>query len=419
MLESCLRQIEQALQWPEASEWRNSHFEALSKKIFEKTEVRLSPVTLKRLWGKVAYHSSPSTTTLDVLARFLGYENWISYQQDFTVASEPKQPPSSQTEAAFLSFRPTPWMTVLALGLILSLLTGLALTSLPVMEKNQRVQFDFAPIAKGLPNTVGFQYDVSQTRADSVFIQQSWDPRLRHQVDKDHQFFACTYYYPGSFQAKLMLNDQIAVEKDLYIQSNGWLGTIEKDPVPVYLDSTDILPDGVLEILPKHLEQAGFDLTESIPATNLHLVQDFGEIPGTNFHLQTRFKHTLGMGESICQQVRLSIICTKTPYIIPFSIKGCVGELNMLLPRKRIEGQVHDLSGFGVNFSEWVQLDVQVEGGKAQLLVNEKVVYQDTLSMDPGKVVGVRYQFHGTGAVESLLLETQDPKDTQNRFSYP
>ena len=81
LLNDCLIKIENKLEWLSSVEWRHSHFELLSDRIFFETKVRLSAVTLKRLWGKVSYHSFPSITTLDVLAQFIGYENWISYQQ--------------------------------------------------------------------------------------------------------------------------------------------------------------------------------------------------------------------------------------------------------------------------------------------------------------------------------------------------
>ena len=94
LLNGCLRKIENKLEWSNAGEWRHSHFELLSEKIFEETKIRLSAVTLKRVWGKVSYHSFPSISTLDALARFIGYENWISYQQ----ASEKSQQKSKHQQ---------------------------------------------------------------------------------------------------------------------------------------------------------------------------------------------------------------------------------------------------------------------------------------------------------------------------------
>src|SRR6195952_4730301 len=66
--------------WGDSNEWTNQDFVILSEKIQEKTNVALSHVTLKRVWGKVKYESLPNTHTLDTLVQFLGYENWRSFK---------------------------------------------------------------------------------------------------------------------------------------------------------------------------------------------------------------------------------------------------------------------------------------------------------------------------------------------------
>jgi len=406
LLGGCLRKIEDKLGWPDSAEWRHSHFELLSEKIFEDTNVQLSPITLKRLWGKVSYHSFPAMTTLDVLAKYLGYENWIYYQRDT------EQPPLKSNSLIAKVFQITELlhgkklifgMGAVAIFVLLSQFVSIQASG-PLEKEN--LKFTFEPVTQGIPNTVIFNYDLGGTKADSVFIQQSWDSRLRKEVDKNGNIYTATYYYPGYYKAKLILNEQIVSEKDLYIESNGWLATIEDKPVPFYLDRQDIIASNMISIEAEDLIDKGYDLQGPLPYSSFHLVKDFGNISGNNFTLSTEFKNTFGAGEAICQKSSLVILCSETPFIIPFSIMGCIGELNLYLPDKQIAGQENDLSGFGVDFREWVRFTVAVEEGVLEITVNEKVVYQDVLSEDPGKIVGIRYKFHGTGAVRSLNIQS-------------
>src|SRR5687767_14779314 len=93
----CRELIEQSLNWGSSENWTNQDFENLSEKIFDKTQVRLSVSTLKRIWGKVRYDSSPTPATLNVLARFVGLENWRSFQQTYSPAtSQPEKTDQSQ-----------------------------------------------------------------------------------------------------------------------------------------------------------------------------------------------------------------------------------------------------------------------------------------------------------------------------------
>ena len=59
----------------------NRDFELLAKSICEKTKAKISPTTLKRIWGYLDYQSAPRSSTLNVLARFIGYSDYDAFCQ--------------------------------------------------------------------------------------------------------------------------------------------------------------------------------------------------------------------------------------------------------------------------------------------------------------------------------------------------
>lgn len=58
-----------------------SDFYDLSERIFERTHERISPTTLKRLWGYVNEDVQPRLFTLNVLSRFVGYSDYVALTQ--------------------------------------------------------------------------------------------------------------------------------------------------------------------------------------------------------------------------------------------------------------------------------------------------------------------------------------------------
>ncbi len=57
-------------------------FIQLSESIFGRTGVLMSPTTLKRIWGYLSEPVTPRQSTLDTLARYLGWNNWSEFQQN-------------------------------------------------------------------------------------------------------------------------------------------------------------------------------------------------------------------------------------------------------------------------------------------------------------------------------------------------
>lgn len=60
-------------------------FENLSDLIFNRLNIYLSATTLKRIWGyNKNENSNPRITSLNILARFLGYRDWSNYLANST-----------------------------------------------------------------------------------------------------------------------------------------------------------------------------------------------------------------------------------------------------------------------------------------------------------------------------------------------
>lgn len=61
-----------------------SEFDELSSLIDRQLGKSLSSSSLKRMWGYVKHEGNPSVTTLNILAKFNGFDSWKSYLQDIT-----------------------------------------------------------------------------------------------------------------------------------------------------------------------------------------------------------------------------------------------------------------------------------------------------------------------------------------------
>lgn len=61
----------------------SADFEALSLDIRNKTRQNISVSTLKRIWGSVTLSPTPRVSTLDVLARYLNYDGYSQFCDEY------------------------------------------------------------------------------------------------------------------------------------------------------------------------------------------------------------------------------------------------------------------------------------------------------------------------------------------------
>ena len=102
------------------------------------------------------------------------------------------------------------------------------------------------------------------------------------------------------------------------------------------------------------------------------------------------------------------LVTDGAPISIPLSAKGCVSEIFVRGVDAMISGKQEDLSGFGVDFKDWVTVTCKSADGKIRYLINNKEIYSLPLPVKPVNIVGVGYLFMGTGSVKEISLFEND-----------
>jgi hypothetical protein len=462
LLNYCLADIEEKTGWGPSATWTNNDFTELSDRIADATGVHLSPTTLKRVWGRVAYASKPSPTTLDALASFAGHENWRAFRQEVTAAPDndkainkgkednvlavdtgfggirrqttnedqglkplAKQdvPPGLQRRARnpfrLYLYYLLP-LGVLAVAIALLFPTTAAPASAPdePVEENPATaeqpslvnpadfSFNFRPVTTGVPNSVVFTYDATAApTGDSVFLQQNWDARRRVRIPNDQHVYTSTYYLPGYFKAKLLVGNQIVKERDLFLRSEGWIAAAARKPVPIYLPLEEVHREGRLAVSEPLLKSLEVPLQPDPPKVMFTHVGKLDGLFSDDFAFQTRLRHDYSAGTSVCQRIRVVLLLKNGAIIVPLSRPGCTSELTLYAGDVLFDGKSNDLSAFGVvSEDQWLELGCTGEGDLLTFFINGQPILTVESKEAPKEFAGIRYEFYGTGSVDELAF---------------
>jgi len=417
-LEECKRLIEASLGWGNSALWTNEDFETLSDRIAEKTSVNLSVSTLKRIWGKVRYDSSPTMATLNALARYAGFGGWRDFLAGQTTPlsqHSPELPPTRITSSPSHSF-----VTPLIIGTI-ALTVILSLISARIIHKPAdaaTVRFEHHETSDELPNSVVFNYDASALNPEKVLIQQSWDPTRREKVDPNGKQHTSIYYYPGYFRAKLIVDGEIKRQSDVYIPTKGWKAIVAREPLPVYLSTKETtLDSGRMGITTAILEAKTGSPVFTNRMVSFFDVHEFPGMNGDHFQFQTTIRNTSTVEQCLCRKMSIFVMGTEDPIVISLSDKGCISSLSLYTGSRGINGKDHDLSAFGCDCSQWQRITCAQESGVFTIGINGRSIFTMQRNKSIGGIIGLRIAFEGTGEIKEAILKGGDK--TQDLLKQP
>ncbi|MFI5324525.1 MAG: hypothetical protein ACHQ6U_13705, partial [Thermodesulfobacteriota bacterium] len=346
----CMELIEARWQRGPSGEWKSYDFEKLSDKIFDATGVALSISTLKRLFGKVSYNNQPSLYTLNTLARFAGFEDWNTFKRREAISARngTAGTTGSETTTALPQAEPithafggvmTAKKKFLWWPLLILPLAALAYLFINSTKASRRgtvnpSSYSFSSnkvLTEGVPNSVVFHYNaLAATPSDSVFIVQTWDMSRRTLVSKNGHEHSAIYYYPGYFNAKLVVDTQIVQTHGLMIGSGGWLAMAEGEPTPFYFKKEEYRrKEGVVVVDSALLAKNHLPLYPQAPWIRICYMKDMGPLPDDNFSFETTLRTDRSAGADPCQQVEVLIQCKNDVFIFPLSARACIGDLSI------------------------------------------------------------------------------------------
>lgn len=405
-VKKCLELIENKLNRGVSSEWTGYDFEKLSEEIQTTTGVILSVTTLKRLWGRLKYGNTPTTTTLNTLAKFAGYNDWQNFKQQMSLQHLPTTVLEDLPAKIVVKKAGGKWKYWLP-GLSLLLITSYAMlwssTKTKASIDNSAYRFSSNKIkTEGVPNSVIFSYDAAAAGTDSVFISQSWDISRKVAVPGQQHTYSAIYYNPGFYKAKLIIGKQIVKEHELMISSGGWLAMVYKDGgVPLYFKRNEVLKNNKIEVNEEVLSKYNVPLQPFLPALRFYNVRNMGDFRNDNIIFETTLKSDFHQGNAACQRVEVLILCKDETIIIPLCSKGCVGDLSLYAAGTMVESKNANLSKFGCNLDQWVRLRVESKNRHMRFFINDEEAYSLNFFSKPAAIVGLQYRFNGTGAVKS------------------
>lgn len=406
----CKQRIEEKFGFGTGGRLRQRDFEYLSQCIFDKSGIQLSLSTLKRLWQE-DYGKTPHPSTLSALVSLLGYKDW----QEFRLNEEQKIPADAvllNPVKKQLVFRKWVALPLIVLVIVVFWLIAFKTHDDAGMRPLIKGPVTFTgnkTVSQGVPNTIIFNYDVSNIKADSFFFQQSWNELEKVKIDPGKHFYSNIYYFPGYHKAKLIANDTIVRRFPVHITTESWMPLIRyayTDNMPVYLQKKDF--KGNLHVTLADLEAANVDVNRDY-LLSYYNVREFENTNSSNFTLETQI--ACDSNNSVpCPAFELVVICEVHIFYIRIMGKGCERNAGVKMGEVIQDGIDHDLSAFGTDLYRTQDIKIRIINKQAEIFLGGNLVHTVNFKNDFGKVMGITYTFLGTGSVDYVKLTNGDDK---------
>ena len=419
LVKECLTEIFKLNGYDDVTKLTQRDYEHISNTIEAKTTILISVSTLKRLLHG-EFTRIPQTATLNAISSYLGYKSWQDFKLSIrktSVSSIPREPirheVKVQTEPVRRPSNQIKRITVVSLGIVSVVIAVLFIRYAP---GNSPGNFDKASFSaekttsNDIPNTVVFHYNIDDVKADSFFIQQSWDVNRRVRIYKNKYTLTDIYYEPGYHLAKLIANDSIIKTVDVSIPSDGWFLFVN-DPNhkgnPEYIKPTvPLVKNGALILDEIDLTANQIDKTRekkyvyTLFPSKMHVHSD-------NYSFKTRVRMR-ELRNNSCPTLMVEVWTQRYFNFFQSTSKGCVSEAMAEFGENFLSGKNNDLSALGYDLTEWVDVEWVVKNRQVTMSLNGKVVLETSYKQDVGFITGIAFISNGLPEIDHIELKGLD-----------
>jgi|GEM_PF-3073265 len=403
-LEKCLLLVAEKSGLGEMEHWTKRDFEQLGILIEESTGIRLSASTLIRLYHQ-SFANRPQKSTLDALARFIGYSGW----HEFSIAVSPSgEMPASEAVAdppgrlARLMFIFVILLVVLTVG-----------TAVSMLIRHRGIDPDkvtFRVVTRettGLPATVQVAYDLGGSRPDSLWLQLNEDPDSRMLLSAESERASAVYCYPGVFNCRLIADGHLVGVYPVFIKTSGWTVLIrnrENQPVPLYLKNSSLIHDGGLQVREQQINPMNLERNSPV-LTSYYYVNDLGSLGSNDYFVSgSVINPPTSLGTQPCGYCTVYIICEKGSHYFTIGDLGCSGFFKLDFTNGEGRHGKANPADFEFLMDQWIDFKLTVKGSLVEIFTGKSRIYQAGNATDLGLVRGVHFMFSGLGGIRDIQM---------------
>jgi hypothetical protein len=420
LLEICKTKIARKFGQVDYGKWVNNDFIRLSEDILETTKKYISPSSLKRIFGKVTTEASPKKTTLDILAQYIEYKDWLDFSKQnnsLPLTIRDNAIPDNRAKGIPGSKKRVKLIILLsgmfALFVTITLVYYYFSTSLPSsynFEFKQIKQFGKAPF------TANFKVDVKDIPTENITIDFSdpfeTDLKFTHyKLSSQTQSVAHTYMIPGVYHPQLKLDKNILDSLDIPVYSNGWEWVVVNyhDKSPTFYtikDHPSFRKNGVFCIPSSEVAKYKVDTITNYCMRYLNYQNFNTDADGLKLELKTRNPILLN---NKCTDIEIQLKFLHWNVGFMLFHKGCNGNYSRVqLGSKVLNGINNDLSMFEVDLNQWQNLTVEIKNQTAYISANGISLYEGKIEGSLGSFQGISIASQESAEVDYLYINSLD-----------
>lgn len=425
-LEVCCRRVSEMYGKPDWDKWTNSDFIHLSQILYKQTRVRISPNTLKRIFGKIKtdLRYYPQRATRDALSVYIGHPDWDHFVKVQGWASQHaerqsnefvrnEESPEQSTPIRFNVLPPALkkaernwWPPLLLAGAISLTIVVFMFLRQGVTGRESAQLVCRNPLGEN-PHSAVFQLKRSKLiSVESGIYTILYGDGKRETINKDDSLYTHYYERPGRYFAILQRNGIPIDTATVYLRTTGWTVTANMmhDTSRVYpIEVNGLFANGRRSVDALEASRAGIDTSRTffMEFINSHPT----EIDGDNFELTTHVESSPDRAGVRCSQVGITVWGESSQHVVEVMKPGCVHWIQIENSDIRKVGQRDDLSFMGADFRSGGTLTLTVIDKQAVICINNRKVYTVRYTKRLHRIYGVKIRFAGIGTVDSFSLK--------------
>jgi len=401
-IEKCKKLIETKLNWQPSENWKQRDYEFLSDLIEQKSKVRLSLSTMKRIWNP-NFDSIPHLTTLDALAIFLDYSDWCDFKIKNIILNEEKH---SENQIRNKIFRKNKVLTISIFFLFLLMIFFLIfhLSKSKVKKENFIIRLSDSLFWE-VPQTVKFSYKIIDTTLAEYFIQTETESNTKNRISKSDTVFEFYYNVPGINSVKIFENDSVIKEAVIKIFTEKWIAFSQyqdKDRTSTIYLGEDFLDNGVMNISSEFLIEKKAEINKNQFVT-YYYINDFKGLNSDNFIFETKLKSE-NLAEVDFPDIFISFVCSKTFNFIPLTSEGNKYGVVIKYGENKFHASEFKMEKLACNPLEWQTVKIIAQNNNLQIYRNGEEAFSNCYFGKSGDFYGFIIYFVNTGSIDYVRL---------------